>query len=116
MGSFKLKLVLWFALLALLPLAVAFYGYDALSRASEPRRVSAGIEAAVRGAVAGYAARLDAASTRSAQLANDPRLQRALRGHDWLTLRRLVATFPGTEVRAGGLELGGVPPPAAAPA
>src|SRR3979409_138107 len=113
MGSFKLKLVLWFALLALLPLAVAFYGYDALSKRSETRRARAALEAAVRGAVAGYAARLDAASTRSAQLANDPRVQRALRGHDWLTLRRLVATFPGTEVRAGGLELGGVPSSAA---
>ena len=45
MGSFKLKLVLWFALLALLPLAVAFYGYDALSKRSETRRVDAGLEA-----------------------------------------------------------------------
>ncbi len=35
MGSFKLKLVTWFALLALLPLAVAFYGYDSLTRRSE---------------------------------------------------------------------------------
>ena len=37
MGSFKLKLVAWFALLALLPLGVAFYGYDALARRSETR-------------------------------------------------------------------------------
>ena len=35
MGSFKFKLVLWFALLALLPLAIAFYGYDSLAKRSE---------------------------------------------------------------------------------
>ena len=38
MGSFKLKLVMWFALLALLPLAVAFYGYDSLTSRSETGR------------------------------------------------------------------------------
>ena len=37
MGSFKLKLVTWFALLALLPLAVAFYGYDSLTRPERDR-------------------------------------------------------------------------------
>src|SRR6185312_6991094 len=114
MGSFKLKLVLWFALLALLPLAVAFYGYDTLAKRSETRRVDAVLEAAVRGAVAGYAARLDAASTRAAQLAADPRLQTALRGHDWNTLRRLVAVLPATEVRARGFHTGTAPSPAAA--
>ena len=34
-GSFKLKLVFWFALLALVPLGIAFYGYDALAKRSE---------------------------------------------------------------------------------
>src|SRR3954469_20540559 len=54
MWSFKLKLVLWFALLALLPLGVAFYGYDTLAKRSETRRVDAGLEAGLRGAVATY--------------------------------------------------------------
>ena len=62
MWSFKLKMVLWFALLALLPLAVAFYGYDTLSKRSETRRVDAGLEAGLRGAVATYGSRLDAAA------------------------------------------------------
>ena len=56
MGSFKLKLVLWFALLALLPLAVAFYGYDSLATRSETRRTDAALESALRSAIAVYAA------------------------------------------------------------
>ena len=55
MGSFKLKLFLWFALLALLPLVVAFYGYDSLAKRSETRRVDAGLQSSLRAAVAGYA-------------------------------------------------------------
>ena len=73
-GSFKLKLVFWFALLALVPLGIAFYGYDALAKRSETRRTDGGLEAALRGALAGYVIRLDAASAEAQQLARDPRL------------------------------------------
>ncbi|MDX6475020.1 MAG: hypothetical protein QOH95_531, partial [Gaiellaceae bacterium] len=101
MGSFKLKLVLWFAVLALLPLAVAFYGYDTLAKRSETRRVDAGLEASLRGAVATYGARLDAAGHSAQQLAADPALQRALRGHDQKTLRKLLGRVPGAHLGAG---------------
>jgi diguanylate cyclase (GGDEF)-like protein len=114
MGSFRVKLVLWFALLALLPLAVAFYGYDTLAKRSEARRVDVGLEAAVRGAVSGYAARFGAASVRSGELASDPQLQRALRGHDLQTIRRVVASTPNTRVRSGGVVIGSIRAPAAA--
>src|SRR3954453_17084037 len=113
MGSFRVKLVLWFALLALLPLAVAFYGYDTLAKRREARRVDTGLEAAVRGAVGGFRARLDAASVRSGELASDPQLQRALRGHDWQTIRRVVASTPNTRVRSGGAVIGSIRAPAA---
>ena len=112
MGSFKLKLFLWFALLALLPLAVAFYGYDSLATRSETRRVDAGLESSLRAAVAGYAGRLDAASAQAAQLAADPRLQRALRGRDVATLRRVVAGVPGSSVTGPGLHVGSRASPA----
>jgi hypothetical protein len=112
MGSFKLKLFLWFALLALLPLAVAFYGYDSLAKRSETRRVDAGLQSSLRAAVAGYQGRLDAASAQAAQLAADPRLQRALRGHDVATLRRVVARVPGASVTARGLHIGSSVTPA----
>jgi len=93
-GSFKLKLVGWFALLALLPLGVAFYGYHSLARQSETRRVDASLEAGLRAAVGGYAARLDNASAEARRLAADPRVARALRAHHSAVLSRLVPALP----------------------
>jgi diguanylate cyclase (GGDEF)-like protein len=101
MWSFKVKLVLWFALLALLPLAVAFYGYDTLAKRSETRRVDAGLEAGLRGAVAAYGERLDAAARSAQQLASDPALQRALRGGDRVTLQRILRRVPGAHLGGG---------------
>ncbi len=101
MGSFKLKLVVWFALLALLPLAVAFYGYDTLARRSETRRVDAALEAGLRGAVAGYGAKLDAAARSATALATDPVVQRALRGGDTATVRRELARVPNAHLGGG---------------
>ena len=112
MGSFKLKLFLWFALLALLPLVVAFYGYDSLAKRSETRRVDAGLQSSLRAAVAGYQGRLDSASAQAAQLAAEPRLQRALRGRDVATLRRVVARVPGASVTGRGLHVGSTVTPA----
>ena len=101
MGSFKFKLVIWFALLALLPLAVAFHGYDSLAKRSETRRADAALQAGLRGAVAGYAARLDAAAAAAQRLAADPRLQRALRGHDSRTFRKILGRVPGAHLGKG---------------
>jgi diguanylate cyclase (GGDEF)-like protein len=101
MGSFKFKLVVWFALLALLPLAIAFYGYDSLAKRSETRRADAALQAGLRGAVAGYAGRLDAAGLAAEQLAADPTLQRALRGHDRRTLKQILSRVPGAHLGNG---------------
>jgi diguanylate cyclase (GGDEF)-like protein len=114
-GSFKLKLVAWFALLALLPLIVAFYGYDTLARRSETRRVDATLEAALRAAVAAYSSRLDAAGARARALAAEPKVQAALRKHDRAALRRLLpppapqpAAVRTVSVIAGGKVIGRV--------
>jgi diguanylate cyclase (GGDEF)-like protein len=101
MGSFKFKLVVWFALLALLPLAVAFYGYDTLAKRSETRRADAALQAGLRGAVAGYAGRLDAAGLAAQRLAGDPALQRALRGHDQRTIKTILSRVPGAHLGNG---------------
>ena len=81
---------MWFALLALLPLAVAFYGYDSLARRSETRRADAALEAGLRAAVAAYSARLDGAAAPARRLAAEPAVQTALRRHDRAALVRLV--------------------------
>jgi diguanylate cyclase (GGDEF)-like protein len=93
-ASFKLKLVVWFALLALLPLGVAFYGYDTLARQSETRRADAALEGGLRAAAAAYAARLDAAAAEAHRLAEKPAVQRALRSHDLQALARLLPPEP----------------------
>ena len=101
MGSFKFKLVVWFALLALLPLAVAFYGYDTLAKRSETRRADAALQAGLRSAVAGYAGRLDAAGLAAQRLAGDLALQRALRGHDQRTIKQILSRVSGAHLGKG---------------
>ena len=57
--SFKLKLVVYFVLLALLPLAAAFVGFGAVAQRSETRLADARLEAGLRAAVAAYRTELD---------------------------------------------------------
>ena len=113
LGSFRFKLVAWFALLALLPLAVAFYGYDSLARRSENRRADASLEAALRVAVAGYTQRLDAASSTARRLAGEQRVQRALDTHDRAALAAVAAGDPSTRLTGAGVSVGTLPPLAA---
>jgi len=115
MGSFKLKLVLWFTLLAFLPLTVAFYGYDALATRSETRRTDAALESALRSAVAAYAGRLNAAGHTAERLAAEPAVQRAMRAHDRAALTGLIedsahaaADAPGVHVGFAAASPGGV--------
>jgi diguanylate cyclase (GGDEF)-like protein len=105
-GSFKLKLVLWFALLALIPLAISLFGYDALAKRGEARRVDGGLESALRGAVSGYGLRLEAASKEAARLARSPELQRALRSRDTVAIARIIAPIEGGEVVGQGFDVG----------
>jgi len=101
MGSFKLKLVTWFALLALLPLSVAFYGYDSLTQRSETRRADAALDAGLRGVVAAYSARLNVATAEARRLAADPALQSALRRRDTRALARFAAAHRDAHVAFG---------------
>jgi diguanylate cyclase (GGDEF)-like protein len=109
MGSFKYKLVAWFALLALLPLTVAFSGYDTLAKRSETRRVDASLEAGLRSAIAGYATRRKISDGVARRLASDPALQRALRRHDRAAIDRIAGGVPGARVvfgfRGGGVQV-----------
>jgi diguanylate cyclase (GGDEF)-like protein len=105
-ASFKVKLVLWFALLALLPLAVAFYQYGRLAQRSEARRADTALQGDLRVAVTGYAARIDAATIEAEQLASQPSLQAALRSRDRAGLRRALRGHPHAGVTAGRLHVG----------
>jgi diguanylate cyclase (GGDEF)-like protein len=106
MVSFKLKLVVWFALLALLPLGASFYGFDRLAKRSETRRADATLEAALRSAVAGYGSRLDAASRVAAKLAARTDLQNALRHRNRVALAGALRGTPNVAVVTHGLVVG----------
>jgi len=107
--SFKLKLALWFAVLALLPLTVAFVGLDSLAKRSETQRVDATLESALRGAVVGYGTQLDAASTEASRLASEPELQAALRTRDRAALVRALRGHPFAAASAPGISVGKPP-------
>ena len=113
-GSFRVKLVVWFGLLALLPLAIAFYGYGRLTTRSETRRADATLQGNLRTALTGYAAQLDAAAVRAEALAARPAVQSALRHRDAAALRRALSGQRYASASAPGVRVGRVPPQAEA--
>jgi diguanylate cyclase (GGDEF)-like protein len=89
-GSFKVKLVVYFLLLSLLPLAAAFYGFTTVAARSETQRVDARLQAGLRAASASYQDELSGAGEAAVQLARNPAFQRALIERDRAALSRLL--------------------------
>src|SRR5919198_3336891 len=94
MGSFKVKLVAYFVLLSLLPLAAAFWGFSTVAARSETRRVDALLQAGLRATLAGYQDELRAADREAAALSRNPAFQRALIQRARGTLERLLLGHP----------------------
>jgi diguanylate cyclase (GGDEF)-like protein len=113
-ASFKVKLVVYFLLLSLLPLAAAFWGFSTVAARSETRRVDARLQAGLRAALATYEDELVAADEDAAQLARSPAFQRALIRRDRAAVRRLLQGHPNLSVETGnGFQVGRVDPTAA---
>jgi diguanylate cyclase (GGDEF)-like protein len=112
-GSFKVKLVAYFLLLSLLPLAAAFWGFSAVASKSETRRVDARLQAGLRATLATYQEALTAADKAAAQLARDPAFQRALVRRDRVVLERMLRNRPHLAVEAAGFRVGPADPSAA---
>src|SRR5205085_2456773 len=98
--SFRLKLVVYFLLLSLLPLAAAFSGFAAVAKRSETRLVDARLQAGLRAALAAYEERLSAADASARALARSPSFQRALAAHDTRALDRAVKSSASIVVAA----------------
>ena len=114
MGSFKVKLVAYFLLLSLLPLAAAFFGFSTVAARSETRRVDARLQAELRAALATYEDELVVADQAATDLARTPAFQRALLRHDRVEIRRLLKGHPNLSVEAGnGFQVGRTDPTAA---
>jgi diguanylate cyclase (GGDEF)-like protein len=113
-SSFRVKLVVYFLLLSLLPLVAAFAGFTAVAQRNELRRVDSRLEAGLRASVAGYQSRLAAAAAQANALARDPAFQRAIAKRDARTLTHLLARAPDVRVvGTHGLRVGSAPPVAA---
>jgi len=113
-ASFKVKLVAYFLLLSLLPLAAAFWGFSTVAARSETRRVDARLQAGLRADLATYQDELVAADEDAAQLARNLAFQRALIRRDRGAIQRLLKGHPNLSVEAGsGFQVGRVDPTAA---
>jgi diguanylate cyclase (GGDEF)-like protein len=107
--SFKVKLVCWFALLALLPLGASYYALSTLAQRSETRRADATLEASLRSAVAGYGVRLAAAGAEARHIAGETAMQNALRQHSRAKLVRALRGTKNVTVVAGKFRVGSQP-------
>src|SRR5438270_2678544 len=116
MSSFKTKLVSYFALIAAVPTALAFYGFDTLSKRHELQRVDTRLRADVRFALAGYSQQLDASERRALPVPLNVAVERIRRNLD---PRDALLAVQGGEIVTGvyagrGLALApGVPAPIA---
>src|SRR3954471_16696924 len=100
MGSFKVKLVAYFLLLSLLPMAAAFWGFTSVAGQSETRRVDARLQAGLRAVLASYQERLDGAQRDAAHFARAPVFQRTIEARDLPTLVHLLQNASNVEIEA----------------
>jgi diguanylate cyclase (GGDEF)-like protein len=110
LSSFKLKLVAYFVLLSLVPMAATYWGFSTVAGSGQSRQVTLRQEAGLRAALALYTERADRAQAQAEQFARSRPLQRALERRDRRMLRRIVAREPSLYVvGARGLRAGAVP-------
>jgi diguanylate cyclase (GGDEF)-like protein len=81
-GSFKVKLVVYFLLLSLLPMAAAFWGFTSVAGRSETRRVDARLQSGLRATLASYQERLDASQREAESVARSRSFQREVEQRD----------------------------------
>src|SRR5947207_13083890 len=113
MSSFTLKLVVYFLLLSLLPLAAAFAGFASVAKQSETRLVDTRLQAGLHAALAAYEERLAAAEDSARALARSPSFERALARHDRSAIERAVGSSANIAVEtSGGLRTRGSRGPA----
>jgi len=110
MGSFRLKLVGYFLLLALIPLAGFFFGFRQVAERSETRLVDARMQAGLRASSAALQEQIASASRPATELAGTPEFIQAVSSHDRETLSRLLREEPDLRVvGAHGFRVGVAP-------
>src|SRR5436190_2001814 len=102
MASFKFKLVSYVALVALVPVLGAVYGFDTVAKRRETQRIDNRLRADVRAATAGYAQQLDGAERRAVPISLPTAVSRLAEGID--PRDTLVAVKDGVVVGGPHLE------------
>jgi diguanylate cyclase (GGDEF)-like protein len=109
LSSFKLKLVAYFVLLSLVPLAATYWGFSTVAGSGMTRQVTLRQEAGLRAALALYQERADRAQAAADRVARSLPLQHALQRHDRRALRRIFAGKSSLYVIGSGGLLVGAP-------
>jgi diguanylate cyclase (GGDEF)-like protein len=97
-GSFKVRLAAYFALIALVPFVAAFQGFHSLAKRSETRRVDAVLESGLRSAIAAYGEELSDTRRTATAVAQQRSLQRALARGNRKQIARIIAGMPNIRV------------------
>ena len=101
MGSFRLKLVGYFLLLALIPLAGFFFGFRQVAERSETRLVDARMQAGLRASSAALQERIASATQPATELAGNLQFVQDVATKDRLALARVLREQP--DLRVEGL-------------
>ena len=104
--SFKLKLVAYFLLLSLLPVAASFAGFSAVMARSESRLADAQLQAGLRAGVAAYQEEVASARASATNYAGARRVQRALADGDFAALTTYTRQVPTIRFETGDLRIG----------
>src|SRR5919204_325033 len=115
MGSFKLRLVTYFLLLALVPLLAASWAFSEVATRGEVANTDARLTAALRVAVRDYTETVrDDAAAAATSLAKATSVQRAILLRDRAALVRLSRQVPNSAFYVHNQRLAGEEPPAVA--
>jgi diguanylate cyclase (GGDEF)-like protein len=107
MGSFKVRLVLYFVLLSFVPLAGITWAYSVTASRHELQRADLTLTKTVRAALGQLQLELDDAGERAVELAGRADVQEALAARDRATLARASVDEPGVTFSAAGAMLAG---------
>jgi diguanylate cyclase (GGDEF)-like protein len=110
LSSFKLKLVAYFVLLSLVPLAATYWGFSTVVGNGESRQVMLRQQAGLRAALILFQEQEDQAQVVAGQAARSRPLQLALEHRDRRALQQILARTPSLYVIGpGGLRGGRLP-------
>ena len=110
LASFKVKLVAYFLLLALLPLVAAFWGFTAVAGQNETHKVDGRIQAGMRAALTAYNERINEAASQARVIAQTPAVQDDLRLGDTQALAHILRDAENVSITTANGELIGQPP------